>query len=306
MSVKVTALIWKMPLLLPEKLVLLRMADYADHDGGSIFPSVATVSRDCGISDRAVQLILRKFVGDGLLTIVGNETGGRGKTRHYAIDLDRAAELAGPDGEAKRAKRAKKEFALNGHGGAVETVKRVQNSAVKGEEILHPTCQGTVTEERQVVTSECDASLAGADTHGASPDFVKTTNIVQFTPPRSPEVLPLPDDWVLPEAWFDWAAGAGHPDPEAAAARFHTHWLGKRDRGDRDAANSEAVWLKHWQGWVRGDIKRGQGHGQQRHGGGQRQKPRGGLAAYIFAQGRRVPGDAEGDPDDRGRGFVRG
>jgi hypothetical protein len=163
------------------------------------------------------------------------------------------------------------------------------------------------------VTSGCEdsppacAHACEGDTHtGAPPDFVKATNIVPFTPPRSPEVLPLPDDWVLSKAWFDWATGEGHPDPEAAAARFHTHWLGKRDRGDRDAANSEAVWLKHWQGWVRGDIKREQGHGQQRHGGGQRQKPRGGLAAYIFAQGRRVPGDAEGDPDDRGRGFVRG
>jgi hypothetical protein len=32
------------PLLLPEKVVLLRMADYADHDGGSIFPAVSAVS----------------------------------------------------------------------------------------------------------------------------------------------------------------------------------------------------------------------------------------------------------------------
>jgi hypothetical protein len=31
--------------VLPEKMVLLRMADYADHDdGGSIFPAVSAVS----------------------------------------------------------------------------------------------------------------------------------------------------------------------------------------------------------------------------------------------------------------------
>lgn len=152
----------------------------------------------------------------------------------------------------------------------------------------------------------CVAPVREENTHtGASPDFVKATNIVPFAKPRLPEVAPLPDDWVLPEAWFDWAQGAGHPDPEAAAERFHTHWLGKRDRGDRDAANSEAVWLKHWQGWIRGDLRRGQDHGQQ-HRGGRKQKSGNGLLAYAHAQDFRDPVNAEGDQDDRGWREFRG
>lgn len=151
----------------------------------------------------------------------------------------------------------------------------------------------------------CVAPAREEDTHtGASPDLVKTANIVPFAKPGSPEVLPLPDGWVLPEAWFDWAQGAGHPDPAAAGERFHTHWLGKRDRGDRDAANSEAVWLKHWQGWVRGDIKRERDHGQQRHAGRQRQDN--GLTAYLKSEIGGNTGHAEGGPDDGGWRVVRG
>jgi hypothetical protein len=269
MSVQVTAHIWKMPLLLPEKLVLLRMADYADHDGGSIFPSVATLSRDCGISDRAVQLILRKFVADGLLLIVANETGGRGKTRHYAIDLERAAELAGPEGEAKRAKRAKREFALNGHGGAVETVKRVQNSTVKGEEDLHPTCQGTVTEERQEETSECDASPPAPvreATHTPAPPRGDRGMVVSF-PGR--EVRVLPTGWVPSEEQRALALDLGHPDVDLAALRFRSHWIDKTDERGRVAAKSAAGWADAWEWWVREDIKQAlkgnRGHGKQRH-----------------------------------------
>lgn len=261
MSVKVTALIWKMPLLLPEKLVLLRMADFADHDGGSIFPSVATLAQDCGISDRAVQLVLRKFVADGLLIIVGNETGGRGRTRHYAIDLERAAEMAGPGGEPKRAKRVKRDFThSNGHDHSAERAKRVQDNAVKGEEILHPTCHRPVIEETSGAVCVTSASPpARAHTHEA--------------PPRSAEIIPIrpavwvmPDNWPLPDDWREWALSVGHWDPDGAAEKFKTTWLARRDRGEPGAANSDAVWRRYFEGWINGDLKQGPRHGQHRGG----------------------------------------
>jgi hypothetical protein len=254
MSVYVTALIWKIPLLLPEKVVLLRMADYAGHDGGNIFPSVATIARDCGVSDRAVQLILRKFVGEGLLTIVGNETGGRGKTRHYAIDLERATAMAGPEGEAKRAKRANKKAPLsNGHDGlqeAPETVKRANETAEKGEQQFHPTCQESVSEEEECVELESTRATAPADeTHTAAPDFseTKTTNIVQFVPPGGRQ--PLPARWMPSCDQMAWACGKGLKDPELTILKFRDWW---RTKG---TAKDAAGWDDAWEWWVRKDVK---------------------------------------------------
>lgn len=146
MSVKVSALIWKIPMASLDKLLLLRLADFADDDGGRIFPAVATVARDCGMSERGAQYILKKFIDKGLLLIVGNETGGRGRPRHYAIDLDRAEEMAGPEGDGERVQRVQEPCTLNGHDKDPQTPQRVQATTEKGAQALHPIHQGTVKE----------------------------------------------------------------------------------------------------------------------------------------------------------------
>ena len=71
MSVKITALVWELSLPLPDKMVLLRMADYADDRGGSIYPAVATIAHYCEMSPRAVQYTLKKYLDDGLLIVLG-------------------------------------------------------------------------------------------------------------------------------------------------------------------------------------------------------------------------------------------
>lgn len=146
MSVKVSELCWGIPLPIAEKLVLLRLANYANDSGGSIYPAVRTVAHFCGISPRAVQYILKKLMADGLLLVVENEKGGRGRTRHYAIDLDRAGQLAGPEGgqangtgkrvqddctlsEPETVQRAQDHCTLSDG----ETLQRVQNPVIKGE-----------------------------------------------------------------------------------------------------------------------------------------------------------------------------
>jgi DNA-binding transcriptional ArsR family regulator len=49
------------------RLVLLCLANYAGADGRSAFPSVLRLSRDTGLSDRAVQIHLRKLEKLGLI-----------------------------------------------------------------------------------------------------------------------------------------------------------------------------------------------------------------------------------------------
>jgi hypothetical protein len=67
MSVKVMAQVWELDLPHAEKFVLLAMADHADHDGGNVYPSVLTVARKTGYSERQVQRVIDSLEARGLL-----------------------------------------------------------------------------------------------------------------------------------------------------------------------------------------------------------------------------------------------
>lgn len=160
-----------------------------------------------------------------------------------------------------------------------------------------PSPSSAYAEERKE-ESVCDVGVNPREAHTqAAPDSpaVKSSNVVPIRPDRAPEVAPLPEDWLLPAEWRCWAEGVGWTGVNGSAERFAIHWLGKKDRGDRDAANSEAQWLRLWKGWINGDIKRGRGHGQQRHD--TRQRSNGGLAAVILADIAAGIGNPQGGPD---------
>jgi len=65
MSIEVSTLVWRASLPAMDKLVLLRLADFADADGSHVYPSVSRVMRDCGVSERHVQNSIRRQVDAG-------------------------------------------------------------------------------------------------------------------------------------------------------------------------------------------------------------------------------------------------
>ncbi len=70
-----------------ELLLALALADFADDDGGSIFPSVATLAKKTRQSERTVQRQLSKFRRAGwlILEAPGRVRGGRGCAAEYRI-----------------------------------------------------------------------------------------------------------------------------------------------------------------------------------------------------------------------------
>lgn len=148
-------------------------------------------------------------------------------------------------------------------------------------------------ESKEESVCEVGVDPREAHTQGA-PAFSenKTSNIVPFVKSGSSEVLPMPDDWTLPNDWYALAIDLGWHDPEGAAERFATHWLGKKDRGDRDAANSEAGWLREWKGWINGNLKWERDHGQRHND--QRQRGHGDLASYVKSNCPRWFADSAG------------
>jgi len=93
MSVKAMALVWDMNLPRDQKLVLLAYADHADHEGRSIFPSVALIARKTGYSDRSIQTITKELQAAGRLVLEGYGPHG---TRCWRMPLYLAGEDSAP------------------------------------------------------------------------------------------------------------------------------------------------------------------------------------------------------------------
>jgi len=89
MSIKLMAEVWTRNLPHAEQSILLALADHADDEGGSVFPSVGLVAWKTGYSTRQVQRIIRKLEVDGALTLV--KTAVRYRANEYRIDLEAVA-----------------------------------------------------------------------------------------------------------------------------------------------------------------------------------------------------------------------
>ena len=67
------------------KLVLVSLASFADADGSSVFPSIATIARQTGLSRRPVQQHIRALEADGVLVKVAPSR--RHRPTEYRIAL---------------------------------------------------------------------------------------------------------------------------------------------------------------------------------------------------------------------------
>jgi hypothetical protein len=77
------------------KLIAVKLADWADDDGGSIYPSVPTVAQMTACGQTTVRAWLRAFEKCGLLKVVSRSKGGaRTDTTERAFDLDLLRRLA--------------------------------------------------------------------------------------------------------------------------------------------------------------------------------------------------------------------
>jgi hypothetical protein len=91
MSFGLTKLIWLAESLKEPELLLLALAlaDYANDDGTSIFPSVGTLAKKTRRGARTVQRNLRHLESRGIIETVRYKRGGRGKAREYRIVLSK-------------------------------------------------------------------------------------------------------------------------------------------------------------------------------------------------------------------------
>lgn len=87
MSITLQKLVWKLNIHPSQKLVLVRLADYASDKTQQAYPSVASLAADTGLSERMVQRYLSASVDAGFVVVDDHQHGGRGMTRTYRFTL---------------------------------------------------------------------------------------------------------------------------------------------------------------------------------------------------------------------------
>lgn len=85
MSVKAMGQVWELDLPQRDLIVLLALADHADHFGGNAYPSLGLIAWKVGVSERTVQRSVSKLVKMGVLESQPRP----GKTTVYQLQLDR-------------------------------------------------------------------------------------------------------------------------------------------------------------------------------------------------------------------------
>lgn len=85
MSAKASGRVWDLDLPHNKRLVLLAMADHADHEGRNIYPSTDLIAWKTGYSSRQIQRVIDTLIADGILVVVEKARQQRPVT--YALDF---------------------------------------------------------------------------------------------------------------------------------------------------------------------------------------------------------------------------
>ena len=67
-----------------EKLVLVCLADWANDEGGSLYPSLDHIAHKANLGERHTRRIMDKFKKDGIVTVVGKS---RYRTNEYRLNV---------------------------------------------------------------------------------------------------------------------------------------------------------------------------------------------------------------------------
>lgn len=280
-----------------EKLVLLRIADFANDDGAGIYPMQDTVADDCLVSKRTVSAIFTKYrrfgaklddAGDmiedtGMLQMIEPARGHRQPT--YKLDLDILATL--PLTAAAKRRRARKRAREGGDRVAANCAPRAPRVATHCAPRVAAGCAPIRTVRGSVSSTESHDSVEGT----READAFALTPLEPAAQKRATRLSPA---WQPNRDDVAFAIGAGLSEQEVQheADQFRDHWLAASG-----AKACKRDWAAAWRTWCRNAVQWGRARGPAggRSGAGRREPPSA-LRAFARAAGL--------DPDsmDRSRG----
>lgn len=206
MSVRLMSAIFESATLGPtERLIMLSLADHAD-DSGRCYPSVGRICQRTGLSERAVQINVRKLVDQGYLQLVPG--GGKGRPNVYFVCPNPAsgAPFGGPN-PARNAPRTKCIPAPD----APQTPHQIRSNPAPDA----PEPSGTIIGTIKYTYPYADAPAAPSDQPYA--DQVETPAVATPVPivPRILHALGFDAGAIIPKYWVT-------PDAALIVSRWKT------------------------------------------------------------------------------------
>jgi hypothetical protein len=129
MSIHLMSLVWEINFPSPtQKLLALKIADYADDDGRGVYPSIMELARQVGASERQIQYAVRSFEGCDLL-VRESTGGGRNRTNIWTLNPEIVIDLALQNLQLKGKHDALELVENEGANIAPRTLERVQRRA---------------------------------------------------------------------------------------------------------------------------------------------------------------------------------
>ncbi len=281
MSLKITSLVWRAGLDATTKIVALRLADFADDDGGSIYPSVPRVARDCGLGERSVQGALRRLQNDGVLVMVREADFSRRLAREYAFNLSALETMTVPDDDRRTT--------CTGAADAPVQEMHRRTTCTPPVQQMHPT--GAPRAPQPSENPSVDPS------EGITPH------------PPLLDLTDCPKATTTPEAAFaEWWAEVPRKVAKGAALRAYRTAIKRATPAELlagirryavEVEGREERYVAHPASWLNADrwldlpARQGNDHDQRRHPA---QRIRNGFVALAVEEAERCNRDADNDP----------
>ncbi|WP_425412328.1 helix-turn-helix domain-containing protein [Leisingera methylohalidivorans] len=199
-----------------ERLIMLALADHAD-DEGRCYPSIPRLCQRTGLGERAVQTNIRKLQAQGYVEIIPGA--GRNGSNLYFVRPTPAPDA--PPQEMHPAPDAPPQE-------------------------MHP------APDAPPPRTKCTSTPA-PDAPKPSGTIIEPSVPPVGPPPKKPgkarsRGTRLPDDWVLPRGWREWAISEGWAENtiRLEAEKFQDYW--------RSAPGQKGVkldWQATWRNWMR-------------------------------------------------------
>lgn len=248
----------------PQQAVLLAMADHANDDGSSCFPSVDRIAWKLGYKPRQVTSIVRDLRRAGVLIEVAPAS--QHRPTEYRIDLSAAPPK--PDFETWKAANSRHKTVNPGVQFDVTPESRGAISLHQGCNLTSSGVQFDVTERREIAP---EPSIEPSGTV-KEPSFGENNaddgpgSAQPDEPPPATTKPPAGRAHRLPEDWWpaddEIARVTSPPDGkdkarlglpvgyvESETARFVDYWVGE--------GKPKVNWIATWRGWLRREMQAG-------------------------------------------------
>lgn len=179
-------------------LIALKLADFANDDGGSVYPSRDRVARNAQCSNTTVKVVLRAFRNVGLLHVVREGGKGPKSTTEYAWNLELIHDLAtgaaalvggGEDLEIMRAEKGAESAPFDELRGRTEPLRGRPDDA-----------KGAASRPQPTNNHQLDSS-----THASAPATRGAARSVRQEGERL--ILASDPEW---RSWINWLTDEGH------------------------------------------------------------------------------------------------